>query len=368
LEIVEHRRPIFDFSNRRYQRLFGHERVDTIDESRSSHLDFHQSRAQRRVVFDFYIVQHRHFLGYRRIDIVDVFSFSRFGFFNVELIYLQSPIHRSSSLRRSFVTFTCRKRVDKFFYRFQFTGNPLQFFFATDGFHPIPFLRDRLYLEEIADAAREESERIGRCTPLLSRVGWHPSDIRLNDTSMSTPEASDSTEQQGSPIPADEDSVEIDVADVEYEQTYAPGTTTATSLSRRALELTDIEVSFKRGVTSALHQRPLFVLDKADIITADATAFQLQASRWTNNFVLKEVIAGRAVDQVQICIDADNAFTLLPESDLPRWLDLLTVPQAAELVIKYFGPRPDSGRTLTENFGNVSFDFSFSILPPRERR
>jgi hypothetical protein len=101
------------------------------------------------------------------------------------------------------------------------------------------------------NAAREESERIGRCTPLLSRVGWHPSDIRLNDTSMSTPEAYDSTEQQGSTIPPDEDSVEIDVADVEYEQTYAPGTTPATSLSRRALELTDIEVSFKRARCSS---------------------------------------------------------------------------------------------------------------------
>jgi hypothetical protein len=107
-----------------------------------------------------------------------------------------------------------------------------------DGFHPNPFLRDRLHLEEIADAAREESERIGRCTSLLSRIGWHPSDIRLNDTSMSAPEASDSTEHQGSPILADEDSVEIDVADVEYEQTYTPGTTTAASFSRRPLELT----------------------------------------------------------------------------------------------------------------------------------
>ena len=235
----------------------------------------------------------------------------------------------------------------------------MQFFFATDGFHPIPFLRDRLYLEEIADAALEESERIGRCTPLLSRVGWHPSDIRLPDTPMSSPEAYDSTEQQGSPIPADEDSVEIDVADVEYEQTCAPGTTTASSLSRRALELTDIEVSFKRGVTSALHQRPLFVLDQETITPADATPFQLQASRWNDNFSVKEIIAGRAIDLVQMCLFADNAFTLLPESDLPRWLDLLTVSQAAEIVIKYFGPRPDSGRTLAENFGDVSFDFSF---------
>jgi hypothetical protein len=100
---------------------------------------------------------------------------------------------------------------------------------------------------------------------------------------MSTPEASDSTEHQGSPIPADEDSVEIDVADIEYEQTYAPGTTTAASFSRRPLELMDIEVSFKRSVTRALHQRPLFVLDKETITPSDATAFQLQASRWNQN-------------------------------------------------------------------------------------
>jgi hypothetical protein len=57
---------------------------------------------------------------------------------------------------------------------------------------------------------------------------------------------------------------------------------------------------------------------------------------------------------------------MLPESDLPRWLDLLSVPQAAELVIKYFGPRPDSGRTLAENFCNVSFDYSF-LDPAPER-
>ena len=117
---------------------------------------------------------------------------------------------------------------------------------------------------------------------------------------MSTPEAPDSTEQRGSPIPADEDSVDIDVADVEYEQTYAPGTTTATSLSRRALELTDIEVSFKRGVTSALQQRPLFVLDQENITPAAATAFQLQASRSNGSLSVREVIAGRAIDLVQM--------------------------------------------------------------------
>jgi hypothetical protein len=55
-----------------------------------------------------------------------------------------------------------------------------------------------------------------------------------------------------------------------------------------------------------LHQRPLFVLDKETITPSDATAFQLQASRWNQNFSLNEVIVGRAVDLVQICIFADN--------------------------------------------------------------
>jgi hypothetical protein len=167
-----------------------------------------------------------------------------------------------------------------------------------------------------------------------------------------------STSDQGSPISADEESVEIDVADVEYKQTYAPGTTTATSIATRPLELTDIEGSFKRGVTGALHQRTLFVLDKADITPADATSLQLQASRWNNNFALNEVIVGHAVDLLQICIYADNAFTMLSEFDMRRWLVLLTVPQAAELVIKYFGPKISATSRST---------LVFSTPPPRER-
>ena len=176
-----------------------------------------------------------------------------------------------------------------------------------------------------------------------------------------------STSEPGSSIPADEQSVNIDVGDVDYEQTYAPGTTTTTSISKRPLDLTDIEGSFKRGVTSALHQRPLFVLDKAEITPSDATTFQLQTDRWNDNFALNEVIVGRAVDLVQICIYANNAFTMLSEVDMLRWLELLRVPQATELVIKYSGLRPDGGRTLAENFGNVSFNFGF-FDPAPERK
>jgi hypothetical protein len=184
---------------------------------------------------------------------------------------------------------------------------------------------------------------------------------------MSTSEAPDSTTHQGSPIPADEESVEIDVADVKYEQTYAPGTTTATSVATRPLEPTDIEGSFKRGVISALHQRPLFVLDKADITPSDATSFQLRASRWNNNFALNEVIVGRAVDLLQICIYADNAFTMLSEFDLPRWLDLLTVPPPNSSS-NTSGLAPTAVARSPRISATSRSILVFSTPPPRERR
>jgi hypothetical protein len=101
----------------------------------------------------------------------------------------------------------------------------------------------------------------------------------------------------GSPIPADDEFVAIDTEDVEYDQTGAQPSTSSTSTSaKRPLELTDIEGSLKRGITSALQQRPLFVLDKEIITAADATAFWLQANRWNDNFALSDIIVGRSVD------------------------------------------------------------------------
>lgn len=233
------------------------------------------------------------------------------------------------------------------------------FFCTTDGFHPIPCLRDRLFLEEVAAANREKSERVDRLTPPPSEVGFG---YFIPDTYYDSNRMSSSP---GSPIQPDDQSIEIDVADVDYDQTAAPEATT-TTLSKRSLEITDIEGSFKRGVTSALHQRPLFILDKRTISPSDATSFLAQANRWNDNFSLNEVIVGQAVELLQICIYGDGSFSMLSEADTPSWLELLTVAQAAELVMKYFGPRPNSGRTLAENFGNVSFSFGF-LEPSYER-
>jgi hypothetical protein len=165
----------------------------------------------------------------------------------------------------------------------------------------------------------------------------------------------------GSPIPVNDETVDINTEDVEYDQTDAqPPASNTSSLAKRPLELTDIEGSFKRGVTSALPQRPLFILDKDTITAADSTAFQIQANRWNDNFALSDLIVGRAVDLLDICIRTDTSCTMLSDTDVPRWLELLTVAQAAELVIRQFGARSYSVRTLAENFGNLRFAFSFA--------
>jgi hypothetical protein len=71
---------------------------------------------------------------------------------------------------------------------------------------------------------------------------------------------------------------------------------------------------------------------------------------------LENDIVGSIVDLLDICIRADTSFTMQSDTDVPRWLELLTVAQAAELVIRCFGARPDSGRTLAENFANPSLE------------
>jgi hypothetical protein len=177
-------------------------------------------------------------------------------------------------------------------------------FCTTEGFHPIPFLCDRIYLDGLAAADRAEAHRIDSISPFQSRVGKHYTDYYFPDY-MSNP---------GSPIPVDDETVDINTEDVEYDQTDAqPPASNTSALAKRPLELTDIEGSFKRGVTSALQQRPLFILDKDTITAADptATAFQIQANRWNDNFALSDVIVGRAVDLLDSCIRTDTSFTML---------------------------------------------------------
>jgi hypothetical protein len=56
----------------------------------------------------------------------------------------------------------------------------------------------------------------------------------------------------------------------------------------------------------------------------------------------------------------DTTFTMLPDADTSRWHELLNVVQVAEVVARYFGARPDGGRTLAEYFGNVPFEWCYA--------
>jgi hypothetical protein len=69
----------------------------------------------------------------------------------------------------------------------------------------------------------------------------------------------------------------------------------------------------------------------------------------------------KSIDLHHICIMGDTTITMLPEADTPWWLVLLPVVQVVELVARYFGARPDGGRTLDENFGNVPFEYCYAL-------
>jgi hypothetical protein len=171
---------------------------------------------------------------------------------------------------------------------------------------------------------------------------------------MSTPGPQPQPQPQPptSPIPDDDDSVAIDTGDVDLDESDPTEPTKSTS--KRPLDLTEFEGSFKRGVTSALQQRPLFVLERSENNTAEVRV-RVQAIR-PPDIALADVVVGRAIDLLHICIIGDTTFTMLPEVDTSRWHELLNVVQVAELVARYFGARPDGGRTLAENFGNVPFE------------
>jgi hypothetical protein len=65
----------------------------------------------------------------------------------------------------------------------------------------------------------------------------------------------------------------------------------------------------------------------------------------------------------------DTTFTtMLPEADTSRWHELLNVCSGGTNCsggrvgrsVFYFGTRPDGGRTLAENFGNVPFEWCYA--------
>ena len=136
---------------------------------------------------------------------------------------------------------------------------------------------------------------------------------------------------------------------------------TTTLSSKRARDVDDIGSVVKRSVAGALNlQHSLFVLDTPVILPAAAQAFQVQANRWDGNYSVNQVVVEPASDLIETFIYADVDQRLIERELIPLWMENLTVPQVAELVTKYFGNKPDTGRTLEENFGKVAFRFSYN--------
>jgi hypothetical protein len=112
------------------------------------------------------------------------------------------------------------------------------------------------------------------------------------------------------------ETVDIDTEDVEYDQTDAqPPASNTSSLAKRPLELTNIEGSFNRGVTSASLQRPLFILDKDTITAADATRFRSKriAGKTTSLLAMSSL---NAQSTHRYRIRADTSFTMLSDTDV----------------------------------------------------
>jgi hypothetical protein len=196
-------------------------------------------------------------------------EFSRQQLFVSPIVDHPTLRHRDQS---SLTTGIALRRI----FRVQIAGKPPAKLFSHYGrFPPYTFPSRSHYIEELAAINREEAEREERLTPIPSGV-CELSEYWLPDDPMLTPEPQPQPQPQPqpptSPILDDEGSVVIDTCDVELDESD-PAEPTKSS-SKRSLDLTEFEGSFKRSVTvtSASQQRPLFVLERGEITTRSSVS------------------------------------------------------------------------------------------------
>ena len=152
------------------------------------------------------------------------------------------------------------------------------------------------------------------------------------------------------------------VEEAEQEMHAAPppsALSTSSAAVRRANSTSSQGVTeTRRSAPSTLQlQQPLFVLDKDFITPEDATKFHAQALR-NPSITIFEVVNETCMDLIHMKIQTDFDQTVLAPEQVMTWdthLDLLGV---AELVMKYFGAKTNTSRTLAENFADVPFHFS----------
>ena len=83
------------------------------------------------------------------------------------------------------------------------------------------------------------------------------------------------------------------------------------------------------------------------------------SQRWTNSYDVGQVISTKAVRCIDDQIHTDQDYPYLEETR-KVWLQTLTVPQVAALVLRYFRADTQLGQSLTEHFSEVHLAFCYN--------
>ena len=105
-------------------------------------------------------------------------------------------------------------------------------------------------------------------------------------------------------------------------------------------------------------QKGSFILEDALIDFEQAMKLQEQAPCHGDAIQLSQVMREDAMDAWDACILSDDTLSNLSVAEQINWREL-PIKMIADLVIRYFGQRPDSGETLTQSFDKVVFQFSY---------
>ena len=114
-----------------------------------------------------------------------------------------------------------------------------------------------------------------------------------------------------------------------------------------------------RPISAIALQTVLYVLNvnASGIIGQEAAReFYEHFQRWTNNYNVGQVISTKAVRCIDDQIHTDQDY-LYSEETRKVWLQTLTVPQVAHLVLRYFRANTQLGQSLAEHFSEVHLAF-----------
>ena len=90
-----------------------------------------------------------------------------------------------------------------------------------------------------------------------------------------------------------------------------------------------------------------------------ARDFHEHSQRWTNNYDVGQIISSKAVRCIDDRIHMDQDYPYLEETR-KVWLQTLTVPQVAALVLRYFRADAQLGQSLAEHFSEVHLAFCYN--------